>query len=201
MEIEFEDKKIIFNRHLSMIDLFVIDFVKILEKHYKYVIISGYVSILFGRNRATDDIDVFIEDAGFNNFLKFYTELMDDEWEFLNENSAKKLYEEYLSKKLAVRIAKKGTFSPNVEMKFPLTALNKEALEDNLTVLLNNHKLIISTLEQQVAFKLYLGSNKDLQDAIHIYEIFKDRLDKQKLYNIANQLGVMNKLVEFLENE
>ncbi len=201
MELEFKDNKIIFNKELSKIDEFVIEFVKILEKHYKYVIISGYVSILFGRNRATDDVDAFIQDNGFENFKNFYDDLIKQRWECLNSNSSEEIYNDFLTKKLAMRVAKKGTFSPNVELKFPLTELNKEALTDNIVVILNRHPLIISTIEQQIAFKLYLGSNKDLQDAIHIYEIFKDKLNTKKLYNIASLLNVENKIKEFLENE
>ena len=44
----------------NSIDRFVFNFVRILEKHVPYVIVSGYVAILLGRNRGTDDIDFFI---------------------------------------------------------------------------------------------------------------------------------------------
>ena len=55
-------------RELSELDKLVVDFIGILEKHIKYVIISGYISILLGRARATEDIDVFIEEISFGVF-------------------------------------------------------------------------------------------------------------------------------------
>lgn len=41
-------------------DKFVLNFVKVLQRHTLYIIVSGYVAILFGRGMATDDIDIFI---------------------------------------------------------------------------------------------------------------------------------------------
>ena len=49
MEIEFKDDKILFNRELSILDNFVLDFTEnLVTKNIKYVIISGYVAILTG---------------------------------------------------------------------------------------------------------------------------------------------------------
>lgn len=40
-------------RELSMLDKFVIGFTRLLEKHgVRYVVVSGYVAIVFGRSRA-----------------------------------------------------------------------------------------------------------------------------------------------------
>ena len=51
------DKTIKLDRELNELDLFVLDFVKVLEKHARYVLISGYVALLFGRSRTTEDVD------------------------------------------------------------------------------------------------------------------------------------------------
>ena len=43
-------------------------------------------------------------------------------------------------------------------------------------------KLIISSLERQIAFKrYYLKSEKDLEDAMHIEELFKEEIDYEKI--------------------
>ncbi|HLD41949.1 MAG TPA: hypothetical protein VJB06_02850 [archaeon] len=58
---EFLDSRTIkLDKIENELDKFVLDFIKILEKHAKYVIVSGYVAILFGRSRGTEDIDMFI---------------------------------------------------------------------------------------------------------------------------------------------
>jgi len=50
--VEFISKsKIKICREISDLDSFTLDFLKILEKHSKYVVISGYVAILLGQLR------------------------------------------------------------------------------------------------------------------------------------------------------
>ena len=53
-------KEIRINKVLNELDKFVIEFVNILEKHVGYVIVSGYVSILLGRARASEDVDLLV---------------------------------------------------------------------------------------------------------------------------------------------
>jgi hypothetical protein len=48
-----DNKTIEIDRELSDLDKFTIDFVKILEKHVNYVLVSGYVSILLIRARPS----------------------------------------------------------------------------------------------------------------------------------------------------
>ena len=48
------------NRHLSQLDLFVCQVLDILTEYTSYVIVSGYVAILFGRSRSTEDVDIII---------------------------------------------------------------------------------------------------------------------------------------------
>ena len=60
MKIIFEGK--IIDRETTDLDMFVMDFVDLLhEAKINYVIVSGYVSILFGRSRLSEDIDVILE--------------------------------------------------------------------------------------------------------------------------------------------
>lgn len=54
------NKTIKIDRELSELDVFTIDFIKILKNYSDYVIVSGYVSILLGRARSSEDIDVII---------------------------------------------------------------------------------------------------------------------------------------------
>ena len=48
----------------------------------------------------------------------------------------------------------------------------------------------ISPLEMQIAFKLSLGSDKDLEDAKHIYELFKEKLNNGELLGLVSKLKV-----------
>ena len=67
----FINKKTIeINRELSDLDSFTIGFVNILTKHTSYVIVSGYVAILLGRARASEDIDIIIPKIPYSPILK-----------------------------------------------------------------------------------------------------------------------------------
>ena len=57
MEYNKEKKTIKLERELSNLDEFVLDFVNLLDN---YVIVSGYVSILLGRSRTTEDVDLLL---------------------------------------------------------------------------------------------------------------------------------------------
>ena len=163
------------------LDVFLMDFIKILDKHTKYVIISGYVSILFGRTRGTEDIDVIIEKMERERFGKLYEELKSKGFYCLNADKLDDIHEQ-LSEKTAVRFAKKGQVIPNIEVKFAKTLLDNETLKENLKVIMPFGTLAVSQIEQQIAFKRYaLKSEKDIEDAEHLEMIFKDHIDKEKL--------------------
>lgn len=73
---EFISKNTIkLDKEINELDKLVFKFVSILEKYSDYVIISGYVAILLGRSRSTEDIDVFIREMDFEAFSRFYDEL------------------------------------------------------------------------------------------------------------------------------
>lgn len=172
---------------MNELDKFVFKFIKILEKHVDYVIVSGYVSILLGRARATEDIDIFIKRLEKEKFYKLYEDLKKQGYWCLNAENNEEVYS-YLNDGLAVRFALEKETIPNFEVKFANKRLNIEALKDTLTVITKLGKLNISSLERQIAFKrYYLKSDKDLEDAKHIEELFKEDIDTKKI-NIYRKL-------------
>ena len=185
---KFLDKKTIkVDRELNELDKFVLDFIKILEKHTDYVIISGYVSILLGRTRGTEDIDVFIKGLSKNKFIGLYNNLKKSGYWCLNSEESDELYS-YLIDGLAIRFALKDETIPNFEVKFAKKILSLESFKDTIKVITNEGRLVISSLERQIAFKrYYLKSDKDLEDARHIEELFKDKIDYKKI-NIYKKL-------------
>ncbi|MBU3967938.1 MAG: hypothetical protein KKG76_11305 [Euryarchaeota archaeon] len=153
MEIEFKEDKIIFDRELSLLDSFVLSFAEHLQtNNINYVIISGYVAILFGRSRMSEDVDIFIENISFEKFLKFW-------------------YHQ------AIRIAKKGNFIPNIELKFVKNDLDRYSLDHRKHVKIADRSLYLSPLELQIPYKLFLGSEKDIEDARFLFKLFKDNLN------------------------
>ena len=166
---------------LNELDIFVLDFIKILEKHTEYVIISGYVSLLFGRARSTEDIDIFIRALKKDAFVICYKELKEKGYWCLNAEEVNTVYD-YLESGAAVRFARQEEVIPNFEVKFAQKPLQRESFKDRLKVLTTHGELMISSFERQIAFKRYhLKSEKDLEDAEHLEQVFKEKIDFNKV--------------------
>jgi len=189
MPILISPEKIELERELSELDLFVLDVVDLIERYTKYVIVSGYVSILFGRSRGTEDVDFIIEKLSKETFLKLCREAEERGFEFINPENCSGLYE-MLVEDMPIRMARAGEIIPNAELKFPKEWPHKEALKKRKLVLLNGRPLYISPIELQIAYKLYLGSDKDVEDAYYLYELFREHLNGRLLDEYARRMGV-----------
>jgi len=189
MGIEVQNNKIIIRRELSELDKFVLDVVNLVGRYARYVIVSGYVMILLGRSRGTEDVDFIIEELPREKFLKMCEEAERHGFEFLNPEDCGGLYE-MLREKLGIRLARKGEIIPNAEIKFPKDEFHREALENRLLAELNGRAIYISPIELQIAYKLYLGTDKDFEDAFFLYELFKEKINRRALDEYARRLGV-----------
>ena len=168
------------------------------QSSIKYVLISGYVSILFGRNRSSEDIDLIIETLSFEKFRKLWDKFS-EEYECLNTKNYDEAFKDYLSTKHSIRFSRKNEFIPNMEVKFPKIELEDWVLENRKEVLLNKNKLYISPIELQISFKLFLNSEKDIEDAKHLYELFKEDLDKNLLDDFNRKLKVVEYFNKYLK--
>lgn len=189
MEFEFKDKErvIRISKIITELDEFILNFVDLLDVYY--VIVSGYVAILFGRSRGTEDIDILIEPITRGKFTELYEKVVDQGLYFLNSEKPDTLYE-MLSEGIAVRIAKEHTVIPNIELKFVKNEIDKFSLENRLKVVLNDKEVYISPIEVQIAYKLYLGGDEDIEDAVYLWEIFKDYVNKSRLNHFMNVMNV-----------
>ncbi len=186
-----DNKTIENNKEITELDKFVFDFIGILEKYTDYVIISGYVSILLGRSRSTEDVDIFIKELNFEMFSRFYEELRSSGFWCLNGDKPHTLYE-YFEEGLALRFAYDQQAIPNIEVKIARKGLDKESFVDRITVKTKIRDLFISSLERQIAFKrFYLGSKKDQEDANHIEGVFREHIN----------LNMVNYYKRLIDNE
>ena len=198
MEIEFKDDNIIFNREFSLLDRFVLSFTEhLITNNIKYVIISGYVAILFGRSRISEDVDILIEHVPLEKFLKFWSEI-EHGYECLNTSTPSEAYNDYLENHHAIRLAEKGSFIPNIELKFVRNELDSYSLEHRKNVVLADRSLYISPLELQIPYKLFLGSEKDIEDARFLFKLFKDKLDNAILKKFLIDLKISNNVKKYL---
>lgn len=199
MDIKYSEKEIKLNKTLNSLDIFTIDFAKILnELKIKYVIVSGYVSILFGRSRSSEDIDIIIENLEFTKFNELWSKL-ERKFECITTHDNKEAYSNYLLKKHAIRFSRKNQFIPNIELKFPKILLESLALKERKLTILNDNIIYISPIELQIAFKLLLGSEKDIEDAKHLYEVFKDNIKYNILSEFNKKLKTNNVFTKYIK--
>ena len=184
-EFEVVKNELRIKKHLTKLDLFVIDTLKIISKYTEYVVISGYVSIFFGRARATEDVDIFIGDISWENFRKLCEEATSKGYEF-NVDNAAELYKEYFWSEIPINLWEKDLPLMRIEMKIAEKSSQKKILREKIKVFYNGGFLYFSPIEYQSVFKRYfLKSDKDLEDARHLEVVFKN-LDKGKIESYKN---------------
>ncbi|WP_254831397.1 hypothetical protein [Haloglomus salinum] len=89
-------------------------------------------------------------------------------------------------------VARDGEMVPHLEAKFVSDEYDRASLENRITAKLTsvNEELPIGPLELQIAYKLYLGTPKDFEDALHLYSLFEGSLSTPALERWVTNLGV-----------
>jgi hypothetical protein len=199
MKIDITRKKIEFKKELNKLDKFVIEFTSLLNTlQIKYVIVSGYIAILFGRSRTSEDVDIIVEKTDSETFTMIWNTISDGFY-CINTKNVKEAYEDYLCSSISLRFAKKNTFIPNIEFKFPKTDLDNWTIKEQIKVILNSHYFYISPLELQISFKLHLGSEKDIEDAKYLYKLFEETLDMTLLREFNRKLKTQTLFQRYLQ--
>src|SRR3989344_2434187 len=185
---------------LDEFDIFTIKFTDFLIKYTPYVIVSGYVSILLGKKRLTEDIDLLIPKTSQKEFIILFNDLLKEGYECANTSIPTEAYK--MMDENAIRFFKKGKPTPNIEFKLIKTDLDKYSFDNRRQVILKEATLFISPLEIQIPFKLLLASDgteeelqsdKDIEDARFIYKLYKDKINKEEMFKFIDKLNVRKK--------
>jgi len=177
------DGKLKVNKEINKLDKFALDIIEIIKKYTDYVIISGYVSIFFGRSRATEDIDMFISDIPYDKFLEMYNEFVKKGFGFTIDNPSK-LYKNYLINGDPINIWRKNLPLLSMEIKLVRKLYQKLIINSPIKALIDDKELLFCQIEAQIAYKKYISkSEKDLEDARHLEIVFEDlNTEKIKYY-------------------
>ena len=190
MEFDIKRGSIIFHKNLNTLDEMALEFSSRLSlMGIKHSFLLGYVAILFGRNRASEDIDVVCQRFSLETFEDLWGSIIHD-YDCIITNNAKEAYVDYLNTGLALRFARKGYIIPNIEMKFATNTLQHNAISKSIIVTVNQQNIPISPMEQQIAYKLFLGSGKDIEDARFLFKLFREHLDTQLLNDYIEKLEI-----------
>lgn len=173
------------------VDSLAFDFCACLERlKVRYAIISGYVAILLGRNRLSEDVDLFTERLSLAKFRALHSALKPT-FESITPGGVERLYRDYLDageESTSIRYARPGTFSPNLEVKFAQKPIHQYSLARRIAVDVNGQRVYIGPLEMGIVYKLKMGTEKDLADARWIFDRTRDRLDRSELRRLMEEL-------------
>ena len=187
--VRLRDGDLVVERPPNELDNLAIAFSTLLsDLDIDHVFIAGYLAILTGRARATDDIDVLIEPLSNGDVSELVEELeASGYWE-----PAMPLKEMYgnLSAGTNIWVAPSDQMTPHVEVKFPSDEYDRASLANAIDAHIAGETIPVGPLELQIAYKLYLGEQKDLEDAAHLYLLFQESLSTPELESWVTDLGV-----------
>jgi hypothetical protein len=89
----------------------------------------------------------------------------------------------------SIRYARPGNLSPNAELKFASKPHHHYSLDRRFPVDVNGQRVYIGALEMDIAYKIMMGSEKDLADAQWVYDRTRGILDQRELKDLMEGLG------------
>lgn len=187
--IDLQDDVLQVEREPTTLDALAIDVSDVLsELGIDHALVAEYVAILSGRARSTEDIDLLLEPLDRRGAEDLVGALKQAGfW-----GSAMPLDD--LAGTLAtgsnVRVARNGAVIPNVELKYATDEFDRASIENAIIARIDGHDLHIGPLELQIAYKLNLGSQKDFEDAVHLYTLFEESLSTSALERWVRKLDV-----------
>jgi hypothetical protein len=187
--IELRDGTLVVEREPNQLDELAIAFSKLLDRFdIGHVYIAGYVSILAGRARSTEDIDVLIAEIDEATSDELAAAL--DEEGFWGPAMPLTSMYEMLENGDNVWVAPDDQITPHLEVKFARDEFDRASLANAITARIDGVDIPIGPLELQTAYKLYLGAQKDIEDAVHLYTLFEESLSEARLETWVRRLDV-----------
>ena len=187
--IELRDGTLVVNRDLNRLDEMAASFSEILDQFgIEHVYVAGYVSILAGRARSTEDIDVLIERIDEATATELVSTLEADGY-WGPAMPLPSLYDN-LTSGTNIWVAPADQVTPHLEVKFPTDEFDRASLDNALPAHIGDVSIPIGPLELQIPYKLSLGAQKDVEDAVHLYTLFEESLSEPQLQQWVTRLDV-----------
>ncbi|HLG24134.1 MAG TPA: hypothetical protein VI564_04365 [Candidatus Nanoarchaeia archaeon] len=173
----------------NILDKFCLDFCKVVEKHCKYIIVSGFVAIASGRTRGTEDIDIIIEKLSQSKFAKLHKSLIKNEFICIQGSNSNNLYNDYLKDNISIRYTYKKLLLPEMELKFSKDSLDDYQLKTRVKLKLTGLDLWFSSVNVNIAFKEeLLKSDKDLEDARHLRIVYSEMINNNEIDKVKSMI-------------
>jgi hypothetical protein len=196
MNIKYKDNEIILNKDISHLDSSVLDFSDILKRNnIRHVLISGYIPILFGKNGEIENIDILIQNISFEKFLKLWLEI-ENTYECKNTNDPVDAYNAYLKNYHSVSISKTEGNIPYFKLKIIKNEIDRYVLKYRKIIRLGERHLYISPIEMEISYNLSRASEKEIEDARYLYNLFNEKLDKALMDRYLKELKIPDESLE-----
>jgi len=190
--IELRNGTLVVEREPNQLDELAIGFSDILGQFdIDHVYIAGYVSILAGRARSTEDVDVLIERIDEATADELAATL--DERGFWGPAMPLTSMYEMLNNGDNIWVAPEDQITPHLEVKFTRDKFDRVSLQNAITARIRDKAVPIGPLELQIAYKLHLSAQKDIEDAVHLYTLFEESLSVPRLEEWVTRLDVEDK--------
>ena len=187
--IEFRNGTLVVEREPNQLDELAIRFSEILGQFdIEHVYIAGYVSILAGRARSTEDVDVLIERID-EETADELAETLDEEG-FWGPAMPLSSMHEMLDNGDNIWVAPEDQITPHLEVKFARDEFDRASLQNAITARIGDEAISIGPLELQIVYKLHLSAQKDIEDAVHLYTLFEESLSVPRLEEWVRRLDV-----------
>ncbi len=175
----------------NILDKFAEEFCSIVEKHVKYIVVSGFVAISHGRKRTTEDIDMIIEKMPKEKFLLMHRELLENGFHCMQSSLEDEVYD-YLKNGVSVRYTNNEEFfPPEMEVKFVKDEIDEIQIKTRKKFAFTGLDIWFSSIEMNIAFKEeYLGTDKDKEDAKHLRIIYKDTVNNEEIEKIKEMIKI-----------
>jgi hypothetical protein len=186
---ELREGTLVVEREPNRLDELAIEFSRVLDQFdIDHVYIAGYVSILAGRARSTEDVAVLIEPTG-EAVTKELAATLDAAGYRGPATPLASMYE-MLDSGDNIWVAPEDQITPHLEVKFARDEFDVASLENTITARIRGEAIPIGQLELQIAYKLHLGAQKDVEDAVHLYTLFEESLSVSRLEMWVTRLDV-----------
>lgn len=164
-------------------------FCNVIEKYVKYIVVSGFFAIVSGRSRATEDIDIIIEQINSDQFLEMHNDLVKNEYSCLQSSNPSEIYGDYLKAFLPVRYMHSNKIIPNIELKFAKDELDYYQIATRKKIEFTELDVYFSSVEANIAFKEeLLKSPKDLDDAKFLRKVYQKEINEKEIDNLKKMI-------------
>ncbi|OYR85668.1 hypothetical protein DJ71_07410 [Halorubrum sp. E3] len=187
--VDLTDRGLVVDREPNRLDELALESSRVLSRlDIDHVFVAGYVAILAGRSRSTEDVDVFIERCSSERIDDLVAEL-EREGYWGPAMPLSNTYEN-LASGTNIWVAPDGEMTPHLEVKFPNDEFDRASLANAIDAHVGSETVPIGPLELQIAYKLSLGGRTDLEDAAHLYTVFGETLSRNRLETWVERLDV-----------